>query len=91
MASEEAIKTSAFMCRLDDGFQMMQEYLDRLGFNEECAAEFKIFCGTQSAVEFFGYPKKTSHKGMEVVAISKYPSLVANVVRSTEFKAVEKE
>ena len=84
--AEEPVKTSAFMCRLDDDFQMMEQYLERLKLDNTNANEFKIFCSPQSAIEFFGYPKKTIYKGMEVVPVSKYPSLVANIIRSTEFK-----
>lgn len=88
MAADESFKTSAFWCRLDDDFAMMQEYLERVGFSDATANEFRIFCNPEAAVEFFGMPKTTHHNGMKVVMVSDFPSFVAGVVRSTEFAEV---
>lgn len=86
MSLDNARKTMAAWAQLTQDFVMLSQQLEDLKFVEdENAGEFKIFCCTQDAVEFFKFPNKLAWKGVKVVMISDFPTKLCAVVRSSEF------
>ena len=70
---------------LESTFRVLNSHLEELGFDHQDAAQYKIFCTSDDAVEFFKYPHKTHWNGIEIVVVPKYPHYMCSVVRSTEY------
>lgn len=85
MATQGSRLTKILFCKLDEEFSYLEQTLERLQFDSDSLGEFKLFCDSATAVEFFKYPAKTEYKGIPVVMVTDFPGGVCMVVRSTEY------
>lgn len=85
MADNDFHTTLGIWTEVEHSFAVIEEHLEELGFVPEEAAQFRIFCSPDDAVEYFKYPSKTSWNDIKVEVVTAYPRHMCSIVRSTEY------
>lgn len=81
----EFATTVAMWTGLEEDLEIFNTHLKELGYTEEAAEAFRIFCTPGDAVKYFKFPKNTHFQGIKVVPVSEYPTHMCAIVKSTEY------